>query len=144
MLEVRPGPGGMEGRYFADAVFRMYRQYCLRTGLRTEVVKYEVAEGGEAEGTNESPLQEAVLQINDVGAYDRFRGEAGMHRVQRIPPTEKSGRTHTSAVAVWVLPAFPENTNEDINDPNSLFYVNPAEVREDRLRARSYFPAFNS
>ncbi|KAI0466705.1 release factor [Xylaria cf. heliscus] len=138
LLEIRPGPGGMEGRYFADAVFRMYRQYCSRIGLRTKVVKYEVVDGGESTGgANESPLQEAVLEIQDAGAYDRFRGEAGMHRVQRIPTTEKSGRTHTSAVAVWVLPSFPEDnmSDQDANDPDSLFYVNPSEVREDKMRA---------
>ncbi|TGJ84705.1 hypothetical protein E0Z10_g4047 [Xylaria hypoxylon] len=138
MLEIRPGPGGMEGRYFADAVFRMYRQYCSRMGLRTNVVKYEVVDGGESTGgSNESPLQEAVLEIQDAGAYDTFRGEAGMHRVQRVPWTEKSGRTHTSAVAVWVLPSFPENSmsEQDVNDPDSLFYVNPSEVREEKMRA---------
>ncbi|KAJ3552480.1 hypothetical protein NPX13_g11100 [Xylaria arbuscula] len=140
MVEIRPGPGGMEGRYFADAVFRMYRQYCSRVGLRTQVVKYELAEGGESSGgASESPLLEAVLEIQDAGAYDTFRGEAGMHRVQRVPSTEKSGRTHTSAVAVWVLPSFPESensaTDQDINNPDSLFYVNPAEVREEKMRA---------
>ncbi|KAI0427603.1 release factor [Xylaria sp. FL1042] len=137
MLEIRPGPGGMEGRYFADAVFRMYRQYSARLGLQTRVVKYEVVDGGEAGGVNESPLQEAVLEILDSGAYNMFRGEAGMHRVQRVPFTEKNGRTHTSAVAVWVLPSFPENSasNEDVNDPDSLFYVNPSEVREEKMRA---------
>ncbi|KAI1113559.1 release factor [Nemania sp. NC0429] len=137
MLEVRPGPGGMEGRHFADALFRMYRQYCARVGLRTQVVKYEVVDGSESLAANEAPLQEAVLEIQSAGAYDRFRGEAGMHRVQRIPATEKSGRTHTSAVAVWVLPSFPENSGseEDVTDPDSLFYVNPAEVREEKMRA---------
>ncbi|KAI0189155.1 hypothetical protein EV127DRAFT_341532 [Xylaria flabelliformis] len=136
MLEIRPGPGGMEGRYFADAVFRMYRQYCARVGLRTRVVKYEVVDGNETTG-GESPLQEAVLEVQDTGAYDKFRGEAGMHRVQRIPSTEKSGRTHTSAVAVWVLPSFPEDnlSDQDTDDPDSLFYVNPAEVREEKMRA---------
>ncbi|KAI1308500.1 release factor [Xylaria venustula] len=137
MLEIRPGPGGMEGRYFADTIFHMYRQYCARTGLRSQVMKYEVAEGGDSGGANESPLQEAVLEIQDAGAYDIFRGEAGMHRVQRQPSTEKSGRTHTSAVAVWVLPSFPENSgsDQDVNDPDSLFYVNPSEVREEKMRA---------
>ncbi|KAI0206705.1 release factor [Astrocystis sublimbata] len=138
MVEVRPGPGGMEGRYFADALFRMYRMYCARLGLQTKVVKYEIADGSESTGgANESPLQEAVLEILDAGAYDRFRGEAGMHRVQRVPTTERSGRTHTSAVAVWVLPSFPEDNSSDQNfdDPDSLFYVNPADVREDKMRA---------
>ncbi|KAI0152849.1 release factor [Xylariaceae sp. FL1272] len=139
MLEVRPGPGGMESRYFGDALFRMYRQYCSRVGIRAQVVKYEVTDGAETSGggANEAPLQEAILEIQEPGAYDKFRGEAGMHRVQRIPSTEKSGRTHTSAVAVWVLPSFPEHNTEqqDFNDPESLFYVNPTEVREDKMRA---------
>ncbi|GAP84603.2 putative peptide chain release factor 1 [Rosellinia necatrix] len=138
MLEIRPGPGGMEGRYFADAMFRMYRQYCSRHSLRTKIVKYEVVDGSESSGgANESPLQEAVLEIQDAGAYDIFRGEAGMHRVQRVPSTERSGRTHTSAVAVWVLPSFPEDSisEQDASDPESLFYVNPSDVREEKMRA---------
>ncbi|KAI0472833.1 release factor [Xylariaceae sp. FL0804] len=142
MLEVRPGPGGMEGRYFADAVFRMYCQYCSNMGFRTKVVKYEVSEAGETNG-HESALQEAVLEVQDAGAYDRFRSEAGMHRVQRVPATESKGRTHTSAVAVWVLPSFPEaggsgggeDTAKNFDDPDSLFYVNPAEVRVEKMRA---------
>lgn len=138
MLEIRPGPGGMEGRYFADSLVRMYRQYCSRVGLQVQVVKYELAEGGESTGSAaESPLQEAVLKILDEGAYDRFRSEAGMHRVQRVPSTEKNGRTHTSAVAVWVLPSFPENSasEEDPTNPESIFYVDPAEVEAEKMRS---------
>ncbi|KAI1814012.1 release factor [Poronia punctata] len=138
MVEIRPGPGGMEGRYFADALVRMYRQYCSRIGLNAQLIKYELAEGGDSTGgANESPLQEAVLKVHDAGAYDKFRGEAGMHRVQRVPSTEKNGRTHTSAVAVWVLPAFPENSGseEDATNPDSIFYVDPAEVDEEKMRA---------
>ncbi|KAI1081100.1 release factor [Whalleya microplaca] len=141
LIEVRPGPGGMEGRYFADAVFRMYRQYCARMGLRVNILKYELADGGESSGgASEAPLQEAVLEVMDTGAYDVFRGEAGIHRVQRVPSTERSGRTHTSAVAVWVLPSFPENENnmpneQSFNDPNSIFYVDPKEVREEKMRS---------
>ncbi|OTA98005.1 hypothetical protein M426DRAFT_326322 [Hypoxylon sp. CI-4A] len=142
LLEVRPGPGGMEGRYFADAVFRMYRQYCSRKGMRANVLKYETVDGADSltSGASESPIQEAVLEILDSGAYDQFRGEAGMHRVQRVPSTETSGRTHTSAVAVWVLPSFPEDESEmpneqSFNDPNSIFYVDPKEVKEEKMRA---------
>lgn len=141
LLEIRPGPGGMEGRYFADALFRMYKLYCTRMGIRTRVVKYETVDGGTtgmAGVANETPLQEALLEIVDAGAYDIFRGEAGMHRVQRVPATEKSGRTHTSAVAVWVLPSFPEEdpiAAIDYSDPESIFYIDPKEVREDKMRA---------
>ncbi|KAF3023612.1 hypothetical protein E8E14_012462 [Neopestalotiopsis sp. 37M] len=140
LLEIRPGPGGQEGRYFADALFKMYRAYCARVGIRTNVVKYETVDGAEAQGGagSETPLSEAVIEILDTGAYDRFRGEAGMHRVQRVPVTETKGRTHTSAVAVWVLPSFPEGGSEaeaDFNDPTSDFYIDPKEVRSEKMRA---------
>lgn len=110
LLEVRPGPGGLEGRYFADSLYKMYKGLCLRKGYRVSVIKYEMADGAgdQSSSAGEAPLQEAILEIQDPGAYDIFRTEAGMHRVQRIPDTEKSGRVHTSAVAVWVLPSFPE------------------------------------
>ncbi|KAI1455312.1 release factor [Annulohypoxylon moriforme] len=142
LLEVRPGPGGMEGRFFADSVFRMYKMYCARKDIRVHVLKREVVDGNESTeyGVSESPLQEAILEIKDPGAYDLFRGEAGMHRVQRIPSTESSGRTHTSAVAVWVLPSFPEEETSmpdtsSLKDPNSLFYVDPKDVKEEKMRA---------
>ena len=140
LIEIRPGPGGLEGRYFADSLFRMYRQYCSREGVRTNVLKHELTDDGSVGSAGEAPLQEAVIEVLDTGAYERFRGEAGMHRVQRVPATEKNGRTHTSAVAVWVLPSFPqEGTNsdgqQDFNDPGSIFYVDPKDVREEKMRA---------
>ena len=142
LIEIRPGPGGLEGRYFADSLFRMYRQYCSREGLRTNVLKHEIAEAeGSTGSAGEAPLQEGVLEVLDTGAYERFRGEAGMHRVQRVPATESKGRTHTSAVAVWVLPSFPQEggggdgQQQNFNDPESIFYVDPREVREEKMRA---------
>lgn len=140
-LEVRPGPGGLEGRFFADSVFRMYERYCQRKGIRTNVMKREVTDGNESTvyGMSESPLQEAILEILDPGAYEIFRGEAGMHRVQRIPATEANGRTHTSAVAVWVLPLFSKDETgapgESVDDPESIFYIDPKEVKEEKMRA---------
>jgi peptide chain release factor 1 len=141
LLEIRPGPGGTEGRFFADSLFHMYRAYCSNKGYRTRVVKYEASDSdGQTGSEGEIALQEAVLEIQEPGAYGLFRGEAGMHRVQRVPATEKSGRTHTSAVAVWVLPSFPENSTSeseaDWDNPESDFYINPAEVRSETMRAR--------
>ncbi|KAM7189650.1 putative peptide chain release factor 1, mitochondrial [Naviculisporaceae sp. PSN 640] len=141
LLEIRPGPGGVEGRFFADSVFRMYRDYCANKGFRTRVVKYEVLDGEGIKGNDgELPLQEAVLEVQDEGSYQLFRAEAGMHRVQRVPATETKGRTHTSAVAVWVLPSFPETGSpemeNDFNNPESDFYVDPAEVKTETMRAR--------
>ncbi len=141
LIEVLPGPGGLEGRFFADSVFRMYQSYCARKGYRARVVKYELADtAGDQTGMNgERGLLEAVLEVQDGGAYDIFRGEAGMHRVQRIPTTEKSGRTHTSAAAVWVLPSFPESgdvSTADFSDPESDFYIDAKDVRTETMRAR--------
>ncbi|KAM4057394.1 PCRF domain-containing protein [Hirsutella rhossiliensis] len=140
MVEFRPGPGGLEGRYFADTLFNMYKNLCARVGIRAQVLKYELSDsaGDQSSTAGESPLQEAVLEIQDTGAYDMFRGEAGMHRVQRIPSTESKGRVHTSAVAVWVLPSFPESSvgDMDVDDPESDFYINPQDVRIETMRAR--------
>jgi peptide chain release factor 1 len=138
LIEILPGPGGTEGRYFADALFRMYKAYCSRKGYRAQVVKYELADGDSTSSAGESAIMEAVLEVQNPGAYGTFRGEAGMHRVQRVPSTEKNGRTHTSAVAVWVLPSFPENSKEgeeQFNDPQSDFYINPQEVKSEVMRA---------
>ncbi|GJC98821.1 RF-1 domain-containing protein [Colletotrichum higginsianum IMI 349063] len=140
LLEIRPGPGGLEGRFFADTLFRMYKQYLSRRGYRSQVIKYDTVEaaGDLSTAAGESALQEAVIEIQDPGAYDLFRGEAGMHRVQRIPATEKNGRVHTSAVAVWVLPSFQESGDgaKDFNNPDSDFYIDPSEVKIETMRAR--------
>ncbi|KAJ0159175.1 putative peptide chain release factor 1, mitochondrial, partial [Colletotrichum tanaceti] len=141
LLEIRPGPGGLEGRFFADTLFRMYKLYLSRRGYRSQVIKYDTVEaaGDLSTAAGESALQEAVIEIQDPGAYDLFRGEAGMHRVQRIPATEKNGRVHTSAVAVWVLPSFPEGGDgdaKDFNNPESDFYIDPSEVKIETMRAR--------
>lgn len=140
MIEFRPGPGGLEGRYFTDTLFKMYKALCIRRGYRHSVMKYEFADtaGDSSSSAGENPLQEAILEIQDPGAFDIFRSEAGMHRVQRIPSTETKGRVHTSAVALWVLPSFPENSAAEMNidDPESDFYINPQEVRIETMRAR--------
>lgn len=121
-------------------MFKMYQLYCQRKGYRTKVVKYETADGaGSLSGSDgERPLQEAVLEMLDPGAYDIFRTESGMHRVQRVPATETQGRTHTSAVAVWVLPSFADSGAgaTDFNNPESDFYIDPNEVKVETMRAR--------
>ncbi|KAF9880644.1 peptide chain release factor 1 [Colletotrichum karsti] len=144
LLEMRPGPGGLEGRFFADTLFKMYKGFCARKGLRAQVLKYEMADaaGDSTSAAGEQPLQEAIIEVQDPGAYEVFRGEAGMHRVQRVPATESKGRTHTSAVAVWVLPSFQESGGgggaeaEDVNNPDSDFYIDPSEVKIETMRAR--------
>ena len=106
------------------------------------MMKYDVADGDSGD-MGEPPLAEAILEVEASGAYGELRSEAGVHRVQRVPATESKGRTHTSAVSVLVLPSLPVNESDgqdigqaDLNDPNSDYYVSPADVRTDVMRSR--------
>ena len=142
LIEIRPGAGGGEAALFAGDLLRMYKAYCSRKNMRVSMLKYETADG-DSDASGESPLTEAILEVETPGAYGKLRSEAGVHRVQRVPATESKGRTHTSAVAVLVLPSLPVSASEgqemweaDLNDPTSDYYVNPTEVRTDVMRAR--------
>ena len=100
LLEVRAGTGGEEAALFAREVFRMYRHYARSRGFRVDVVsRRESPVGG---------LREVVAVIEGKGAFSRLKFESGVHRVQRVPVTEASGRIHTSAVTVAVLPEAEE------------------------------------
>ncbi|KAI9827328.1 MAG: hypothetical protein M1826_006433 [Phylliscum demangeonii] len=144
LLEIRPGAGGGEAALFAGELLRMYRAFCSRHQLRATLLKYDDAEGssGSGAGSSEAPLQEAILEVDSPGAYGRLRGEAGVHRVQRVPATESKGRTHTSATSVMVLPSLPtsgsggELGTENWDDPTSDYYIDPKDVRIDIMRAR--------
>lgn len=142
LIEIRPGVGGGEAALFAGDLLRMYRSYCSRKNMRFSLLKYETADG-ESDASGESPLAEAILEVESPGAYGKMRSEAGVHRVQRVPATESKGRTHTSAVGVLVLPSLPTTAGEggelgdaDLNDPTSDYYVNSTDVRTDVMRAR--------
>lgn len=143
LVEIRPGAGGGEAALFAGDLLRMYTAYCSRQGLNASMLKYENADGT-ADASGEAPLAEAIMEIESPGAYGQFRSEAGVHRVQRVPATESKGRTHTSAVSVLVLPSIPTSENgnmetlteADMNDPNSDYYVNAADVRTDVFKAQ--------
>jgi peptide chain release factor 1 len=142
LLEIRPGVGGGEAALFAGDLLRMYRAYCSRKNMRASLLKYETQDG-DSDASGEAPLAEAILEIESPGAYGKLRSEAGVHRVQRVPATETKGRTHTSAVAVLVLPSLPTSGSEgqeiseaDLNDPTSDYYINPTDVRTDVMRAR--------
>ena len=138
LLEVRPGAGGSEAALFAGDLLRMYQAYCKRHNLRTNILKLDDAAGI---GSGFEQVVEAVLEIEGEGAYGLLRCEAGIHRVQRVPATEKQGRTHTSAASVLILPSLPSEVSEDddrnnFNDPSSDYYIDPKEVRTDVMRAR--------
>ncbi|KAL4923286.1 putative mitochondrial translation release factor (RF-1) [Aspergillus undulatus] len=135
LLEIRPGAGGDEASIFAFELLQMYIAFCARRGLRPTVIKRELGDG------REDALTEAVLEVEAPGAYDLLRTEAGVHRVQRVPTTEAKGRTHTSAVSVMVLPSFPDTGSGadsalNFDDPSSDWYIDPQEVRSEKMRAR--------
>jgi peptide chain release factor 1 len=96
LLEIRAGTGGEEASLFAADLFRMYSRYAERRGWKVEVMSSnETGLGG---------LKEIIALVEGKGAFSRLKFESGVHRVQRVPLTEASGRIHTSAVTVAVLP----------------------------------------
>lgn len=99
-LEIRAGTGGDEAALFAGDLFRMYSKYAEQQGLRLEVV--------EASETGIGGYKEVIALIEGKGAYGRLKYESGVHRVQRVPVTEGSGRIHTSTVTVAVMPEVDE------------------------------------
>lgn len=100
IVEIRGGAGGDEAALFAYDLYRMYTRYAERAGWKTELMDLnENGIGG---------FKEVIFMIKGQGAYSRLKYESGVHRVQRIPSTESSGRIHTSTVTVAVLPEAEE------------------------------------
>ncbi len=100
ILEIRAGTGGEEAALFAADLLRMYRRYAELQGWRLEIL--DLAE------TDLGGVREAVVRVEGRGVFARLKFEAGVHRVQRVPTTEASGRIHTSAATVAVLPEADE------------------------------------
>ncbi len=117
ILEVRAGTGGEEAGLFGSDLLRMYMRYAERRGWKTEMM--------DINDTGIGGIKEAVILIKGKGAYSRLKYESGVHRVQRVPETESSGRIHTSAATVAVLPEI-DDVEVDLN---------PNDVRVDVYRA---------
>jgi len=100
ILEIRAGTGGAEATLFAADLLRMYTRYAERQGWRVQLLDVSESDIG--------GIKEAILLIEGKGAYSRLKFESGVHRVQRVPITEASGRIHTSAATVAVLPEAEE------------------------------------
>jgi len=117
ILEIRAGTGGEEAALFGFDLLRMYTRYAERNSWKTEAMDInETGIGG---------IKEAIIMIKGRGAYSRLKFESGAHRVQRVPETESSGRVHTSAATVAVLPEI-----DDIE-----IDINPNDVRVDVFRS---------
>ena len=117
ILEVRAGTGGDEAALFAGDLFRMYSRYAELKGWKVEIVSQN-------EGTS-GGFKEVVAEIKGRGVFARLKFESGVHRVQRVPATEASGRIHTSAATVAVL---PEAEGVDID-------IDEADLRIDTMRS---------
>ena len=117
ILEVRAGTGGEEAALFGQNLLRMYTRYAERHRWKTEII--------EINDTGMGGIKEAVMMTKGKGAYSRLKYESGVHRVQRVPETESSGRIHTSAATVAVLPEV-----EDVD-----VALDPNDVRVDVYRA---------
>src|SRR5580765_5925322 len=107
VLEIRAGTGGDEAALFAGELFRMYSKYAERQGWRLEVMS--------SSDTGVGGLKEVIATIEGRGAYSKLKYESGVHRVQRVPATEASGRIHTSTATVAVLPEA-EDVDIQINE----------------------------
>ncbi|NPA51961.1 MAG: peptide chain release factor 1 [Aquificae bacterium] len=117
IIELRPGTGGDEAALFAGELFRMYQRYADKHGWKVDILKYQPTEKG--------GIKEVIALIKGKGAYSRLKYEGGVHRVQRVPETESSGRIHTSTVTVAVL---PEAEEVDIK-------INPEDLKIETFRA---------
>lgn len=117
ILEIRAGTGGDEAALFAADLFRMYTRYAELKGWRTEVISVSENDLG--------GYKEVIASITGQGVFARLKFESGVHRVQRVPETEASGRIHTSAATVAVLPEAEEFDVE----------IRPEDIRIDTMRA---------
>jgi peptide chain release factor 1 len=119
ILEIRAGTGGDEAAIFAGDLFRMYERYAQLHGWKVQILSESEGEMG--------GYKEIIANVAGKGVFARLRFESGVHRVQRVPATEASGRVHTSAATVAVL---PEAEEVDVQ-------IRPEDIRLDTTRASS-------
>ncbi len=117
IMEIRAGTGGEEAALFAADLFRMYSRFAEKEGWLASLI--------DGHRTSLGGYREVIFEIKGSAVYDKLKYEGGVHRVQRIPTTEKSGRVHTSTASVAVL---PEASETDIE-------ISPQDLRIDVLRA---------
>ncbi len=118
IIEIRAGTGGDEAALFSGVLFRMYTRYAERRNWKTQLI--------EENPTDLGGFKEVIFLVKGKGAYGQLKYEAGVHRVQRVPSTEASGRIHTSSASVVVLP----EVSKDIE-----IQIDPEDLRIDVYRA---------
>ncbi|HEX4104360.1 MAG TPA: PCRF domain-containing protein [Candidatus Paceibacterota bacterium] len=117
ILEIRAGAGGDEAAIFAGDLARMYQRYAAKRGWGFSIL--------DSNSTSLQGFKSLVAEVRGEGCYDAFKHESGVHRVQRIPKTEKSGRVHTSTASVAVLPVVEA---KEVN-------ISPADIEVSFSRA---------
>lgn len=117
IMEIRAGAGGEEASLFAYDLFRMYSRYAERNGWKVEVLSTSLSDMG--------GYKEVIFMVKGKGAYSRLKFESGVHRVQRVPVTESSGRIHTSTATVAVLPEIQEVE----------IHIDPKDLKIDTFRS---------
>lgn len=120
VVEIRAAAGGDEASLFAGELYRMYMRWTEKNSYKTELVNESPSDAG--------GFKEVVFMVKGAGSYGKLKFEAGVHRVQRIPSTESSGRIHTSTVTVAVLPEAEERDVE----------IKPEDLRIDVFRASGH------
>ncbi len=117
IMEIRAGTGGEEAALFGSNLFNMYKKYAIKNGWKFNILNYSQTDLG--------GFKQITFEIAGLNALKKLKNEAGVHRVQRIPKTEKSGRVHTSTATVAVLPKIKETE----------FKINPADLEISFFRS---------
>ena len=117
ILEIRAGAGGNEAALFAADLFGMYSKYAAKQNWPLKIIDQSKSEIG--------GLKEIIMEIKNPDAFKKLKYESGVHRVQRIPATEKSGRIHTSTASVAILPEYPE----------VIFEIRPEDIEMSFFRS---------
>ncbi len=120
IVEIRAGAGGDEAGLFAAELFRMYSKYAEKLGYKPHILNSSRSSIG--------GYKEVIFEIIGRGAYAKFKYESGVHRVQRVPETEKSGRVHTSTVTVAVMPKIEETE----------FKIDPKDIKMEATTASGH------
>lgn len=117
ILEIRPGTGGIEAGLFAADLWRMYQKFGQSQGWKFQLLTKNIGEAGN--------LKQLTVKISGTDVFNLLKNESGVHRVQRVPKTESSGRIHTSTATIAVLPVIP----------TTKLKINPKDLEVKTFRA---------